>query len=323
MHSLTSMLKYKRKPRTDSIKDFSERFLHPTFGFPDKHGNYELIVGKKPKICYAAHYDTVHSDDGMQNIQINNQIVTLANGSKSNCLGADCATGIWLILEMIDAGIEGVYVVHAEEEGGCIGSSALVASNPKWLQYIKAVISFDRKDKESIITHQMGMRTCSDAFAVSLDKILGLGMRPDTGGSYTDSNEYASLVSECTNISVGYFAQHTSRESQDLQFASDLRDALIDADWSQLEFVRDPSVIEYDYGSGYGLSYGRGWQTYVYESDPNELDVEPFLDLVKDHPEPVARMLADYFSTHMDLLEELYEYGLRDDDKGWLNRWLR
>lgn len=81
MHSLTSMLKYKRKPRTDSIKDFSERFLHPTFGFPDKHGNYELIVGKKPKICFAAHYDTVHSDDGMQNIQINNQIVTLANGS--------------------------------------------------------------------------------------------------------------------------------------------------------------------------------------------------------------------------------------------------
>jgi len=98
VHSLTSMLKYKRKPRTDSIKDFSERFLHPTFGFPDKNGNYELIVGKKPKICFAAHYDTVHSDDGMQNIQINNQIVTLANGSKSNCLGADCATGIWLIL---------------------------------------------------------------------------------------------------------------------------------------------------------------------------------------------------------------------------------
>src|SRR6056300_891278 len=159
------MLKYKRKHGTDSIKDFCGRFLHPTFGYPDKNGNYELVIGDNPSVCYSAHYDSVHKDNGMQNIQINDGIVTLAKGSKSNCLGADCATGIWLILEMIDAGIEGVYVVHAEEESGCIGSSAMVTSNPKWMQYLKAVISFDRKDKESIITHQMGMRTCSDAFA--------------------------------------------------------------------------------------------------------------------------------------------------------------
>lgn len=323
MHSLTSMLKYKRKPRTDSIKDFSERFLHPTFGYPDKHGNYELIVGKKPKICFAAHYDTVHSDDGMQNIQINNQTVTLAKGSKSNCLGADCATGIWLILEMIDAGIEGVYVVHAEEESGCIGSSAMVTSNPKWMQYLKAVISFDRKDKESIITHQMGMRTCSDAFAVSLDKILGLGMRPDTGGSYTDSNEYAAEVSECTNVSVGYYAQHTSRESQDLQFASDLRDALIEADWSKLVFERDPNTIEYAYNKGYSVSYGQDWENYDWDGRLVHIDTEPYEDLVRDHPEAVARMLSDYFSSHMDLLEELYEYGLEESNKGFLNRWLR
>lgn len=307
MHSLTSMLKYKRKHGTDSIKDFCQRFLHPTFGYPDKHGNYELIIGKNPAICFAAHYDSVHSDDGMQNIQIKGDIASLAKGSKSNCLGADCATGIWLILEMIDAGVEGVYVVHANEESGCLGSKALVQDNPKWLSKVQAVISFDRKGKESVITHQMGMRTCSDAFAVSLDKILGLGQRPDDTGSYTDSNEYSDLVPECTNLSVGYYDQHTARETQDLGFAADLRDALISADWSQLVIERDPSVIEYSYDGGYAQSWGRGW-THYNEETAKEDDRQAFLDIVRDNPEAVADMLKEYFGNEFDLIDELYHY---------------
>ena len=225
-HSLTEMLRYRRKHGTDSIKEFCQRFLHPTFGYPDKNGNYVLKIGKS-KICFASHYDSVHNSDGMQQITISNDIISLSHNSGSNCLGADCATGIWLMLEMIEAKVEGVYVVHAQEEGGCVGSKAMVESNPKWLDNLDAVISFDRKGKESIITHQMMMRTASDAFAVSLDKILGLGQRPDDTGSYTDSNEYSTRVSECTNLSVGYDRQHTAFETQDFAFAIELRNALI------------------------------------------------------------------------------------------------
>jgi len=325
VHSLTNMLKYKRKPRTESIKKFCQNFLHPTFGFPDKHGNYELVIGDKPRICFAAHYDSVHSEDGMQNVQISNQVATLEKNSKSNCLGADCATGVWLILEMIDAGIEGVYVVHAEEESGCIGSRDLVESNPPWLAHIDAVISFDRKGKESVITHQMGMRTASDAFAVSLDNILGLGMRPDDTGSYTDSNEYADIVSECTNLSVGYMAQHTKNESQDLQFAVDLRAKLIEADWSKLVIERDPSVIEYSYSGGYRYTYGSHWTNVDYD-DPmgqfrSSVDITPYEELVRENPEAVARLLSDYFQSHLELYEELYDYGMQDKPSSALNRW--
>ena len=53
----------------------------------------------------------------------------------SSCLGADCTTGIWLIMNMIEAKvIEGVYVIHAAEEVGCKGSRALVADDPEWLR---------------------------------------------------------------------------------------------------------------------------------------------------------------------------------------------
>ena len=92
-----------------------------------------------------------------------------------------------------------MYVVHAAEESGCIGSGALVKSNPYWLTHIDAVISFDRYGDNSVITHQMGRRTASDDFARSFADALDLPqLVADTGGSYTDSNEYADKVPECT-----------------------------------------------------------------------------------------------------------------------------
>ena len=277
-------------------------------GKPDGDGNYIKVIGKNPKVCFAAHHDTVHREDGMQRVEVFNDAVSLVPDSGSSCLGADCTTGIWLILEMIDAGIEGIYVIHSGEEIGCVGSKALVRRSPKWLRKISSVISFDRRGYDSIVTHQMGYRTCSDAFANSLGDILGLAMEPDPTGSYTDSNEYASRVSECTNISVGYFNQHTKNETQDLAFASRLRDALIAADWSKLVFERDPNVTDYHYGDDWRL-YFRGEEEAVVEDLGVDASLEVFHQIVVDNPLEVALLLRSYFGSHYDLIDELYEYG--------------
>jgi hypothetical protein len=323
---LQEMLTYKRKSFTDSIKKFSEIYLHPTFGFPDKHGNYELIVGDNPTTVFAAHYDSVHDDSGRQNVVIRDGIIGLHKNSKSSCLGADCATGIWLILAMIDAGIEGVYVVHAEEETGCIGSGHLVASNPWWLSQVTAVISFDRKGQEDIITHQMGLRTASDKFAKSLSDILGLDHEACPNGSFTDSNEYAEIVPECTNLAVGYLNQHTALETQDLNYALKLRDALLKADWSKLEIDRDPAVQDFladqdwrfhqrgsyrdTYSSYYG--YDDGWgQTYSVGAHTSGDTVEDFYEVIVAHPEALAKYLYTVYSDIDELLEELEPHGAR------------
>lgn len=308
MHSLVTMLTYKRKHGTESIKNFCSRYLHPIFGHPDKDGNYVLIVGDKPNILYAAHYDSVHKTNGMQKVKVSAGIVTLHPDNEVECLGADCATGIWLILEMIDAGIQGVYVVHAQEETGCLGSQALVNRLPYWLDSIDAVISFDRKGQSDIITHQMGRRTASDAFANSLADILKLGHKPDDGGAYTDSNEYADTVSECTNLAVGYTGQHSAKEAQDLEYASTLRDALIEADWSQLVFKRDPSVVEHIYGDDWGYPF-RGFQSYSYAPLVEEDRLDDYYEIIQDYDNAVAALLADYFQSPYDLLDELQRYG--------------
>lgn len=243
MPDLLTMLSYKRPSKGRHTQKFANRFLKPVFGDPDPDGNY--MLGSGP-IVFASHYDTVHDTSGRQTVRNDQGILSAPH---SNCLGADCTTGVWLMLKMIEAGVPGRYIVHADEEVGCKGSSALVANKPDWLATTDAVISFDRYGTESIITHQMGRRTASDAFADSLADILALPLFPDPDGSYTDSNEYADDVPECTNISVGYYDQHTKKETQDLEFAEKLLAALIRADWSQLVIDRDPAEVEYsDWG---------------------------------------------------------------------------
>jgi hypothetical protein len=289
-NSLIEMLKYKRPSNSWSEEAFCRKYLEPVFGDPDEHGNYIKIIYEpvargfvQPNVCFTAHYDTVHTLAGMQQVLVTGDIVTAL---QSNCLGADCTTGVWLILGMMEKKIPGVYVVHSGEESGCIGSSALVKDNPDWLQYVKAVISFDRKGEESIITHQMGARTASDAFAISLSDALDMpSLRPDNTGSYTDSNEYAGVVSECTNLSVGYLYQHTAKESQNIFFAYLLLDKLISADWSKLVFERDASTHKTyeDYG------YYRNWGT-VKRTTP-KTNEEQLLDLIYDYPEAIAGIL--------------------------------
>jgi hypothetical protein len=141
MHSYIEMLRYKRPEGSDTQKQFCERFLEPIFGKPDAHGNYVKILGDKPQVSFMSHHDTVHKDCGMQEVWVADDVVM----SNSNCLGADCTTGVYIMLCMIEMNVPGVYVIHAGEEIGCVGSRALVESNPDWFDHVKYAISFDRR----------------------------------------------------------------------------------------------------------------------------------------------------------------------------------
>ena len=294
MYSLIEMLRYKRPEGSQTQKEFCKRFLEPTFGLPDLHGNYILSVGDNPNLCFTAHHDTVHRLEGMQSVLVINDVVSVADATTSSCLGADCTTGIWLIMNMIEAKVKGVYVIHAAEEVGCKGSRALVADNPEWLRHIDAVISFDRFGDKSVITHQMGLRTASEEFAGSFADALYMSqLVADDGGSYTDSNEYASVVSECTNISVGYYGQHGVNETQDLVYAEFLCDSLVNADWDMLLFKRDPAVVEDTWGN-WGVS----------GSSHDEDNIEALKTLIQDHPHKVAELLDGWGVKYYSLMEE-------------------
>jgi hypothetical protein len=308
---LLKLMSYKRPEGTMTQRIFCERFLEPVMGAPDTDGNYVHVVynadGSVPNLCFTAHHDTVHKTEGLQKVLYDPHL-EIAYVEHGECMGADCTTGIWLILKMIESCVPGTYVIHAGEEIGCIGSTALVKNHPSWLYSTDAVISFDRFGTKSVITHQMGRRTSSESFAQSFRDALGtLPLLPDPAGSYTDSNEYVDVVGECTNISVGYYNQHTRNEYQDIEFALDLKDALITADWSKLKFERLAGSIEYDDWAGYS---GRGWKAVSNKKDQED-EFTSISELIYDNPEGVAMLLESWGFNVEDLqsgIEELDGY---------------
>lgn len=305
---LISMLAHMRPAYSTAEKAFCQEFLEPIFGMPDVHGNYILIQGITPDIMYTAHTDTVHTLGGIQKLKIENDFVSAVN---SNCLGADCTAGLWLMLSMIEAGVDGVYCAFAAEELGGIGSTNLVIDNPDWLDNINACISFDRYGTNSIITHQAGIRTASDEFASSLAEVLDLSiLKPDSTGLYTDSCEFADIVPECTNLSVGYDHHHTSLEKLDLHFIKILADRLCKADWSTLQVFRDPTLLEYQSDALGYLSGSLRGHTLSSMTDDEQDDIYDLKLLMVDRPESVAKLLISYGLTAEALEDEL---GLDDN----------
>lgn len=212
----------------------------------DTHGNIEVQVGDPGGCVFTAHLDTVHREDGEQVLFIiseTGEIVADGVDGKASVLGADDASGVYLLLEMIAANRPGMYLFFVGEECGGIGSSAYVKDHPTFSANM--VVSFDRRGTKDIITHQGGYCTASNKFATALGDAMNrlnpeFEYAPCAGGLYTDSREFAELVPECTNIAVGYYNEHTVRESQDLEHLLALRSVVVSIDWQSLPIDRVP-----------------------------------------------------------------------------------
>lgn len=350
MDDLYQMLNYMRPAGSKAELDFIEKFIVPLGATQDYAGNYHVTVlekdGTKSPVLWSSHTDTVHSTSGHQKLFITeNGIVSSDGGS---CLGADDTAGIWLMTRMIKAKVPGLYIFHRQEEIGGHGSRAIarlsqdirkktdlldgaqtpaikemlefyLSNNKDPLEGIKYAIAFDRKNTTSIITFQ-GTRCCSDEFADSLALELADGefikLEKDRGGTFTDTANYTALIPECTNVSVGYYSQHTRHETLNTFWIKKLLASLLQFDWRNLvehRKVDDPN--EYAYRSYHHSTYDdMGWEEYKdywrgsgggnstsrFKPEPNEERWLYFL--VKDHPGIITEMLEE-FGFDYDTLE--------------------
>jgi hypothetical protein len=309
------MHNYMRPAWSDAEKQFIARFLYPIPGIKrDKIGNLFVLVGDAPTVLWSSHTDTVHQRSGRQTVIEEEGCLVVENPQISNCLGADCTTGVWLMTEMIEAKVPGLYVFHRGEEQGCIGSKYIRNNTPEVLDGIRFAIAFDRRGYDSVVTKQVGGRCASDAFAHSLINAIGgevsLPLKPDPTGIYTDTAQYTKLVDECTNLSVGYFHQHTSREYQDVDHLWNLREQLCSIDTSTLVAERDKSKQEYSYpyGGGYqrSYSYPRGRKAVVAFDDYAPVKaVRTVEDIVRRYPLGVTALLEHYGYDAVSLVDAL------------------
>lgn len=284
LQTLLSMLTVKRPHASASETDFIARYLSPLGVTPDGFGNLILRIGDNPHLLWSSHTDTCHRRSGTQRIIFDGSHVSIDDPQISNCLGADCTAGVWLMTEMIKARIAGLYVFHRGEERGGLGSSWIAQHTPALLSEIRAAIAFDRRGTSSIITHQRGARSCSDAFANSLASAFGLAHAPDPTGTFTDTANYVDIVGECTNISVGYEDEHTAHETLDVTYLLRLRDALLGTDLDHLVFARAPGEHDAD---PYDM-----WLSS--RAQPRHGSTRTLYDIVRDHPAAVADFLEHH-----------------------------
>lgn len=249
--------------------------------FVDTFNNVHCKVGDS-RTLFSSHTDTVHRTDGANSYMRNEEskvvkgeaaTTTTMYRASGDPLGADCGAGVAIMVEMILAGKVGYYVFHAAEEVGGIGSSSLVGSGFVKGQFDRA-IAFDRKGTTSVITHQAYGQCCSDEFADALCAALNntedmLMYIPDNTGVYTDTAEYVGVVPECTNLSVGYYNEHTNSESLNFTFLEKLSRAVLEIDWEALPIGVIPKVlpkiipkVTADKASYSGINplYGNDWE---------------------------------------------------------------
>ena len=237
------------------VKELIKCGLFPANISKDVHGNYFIQVGESRTI-FASHLDTVSKTHTKVNHVFEGNMIK-TDGTTT--LGADDKAGVTTMLWMIKHNVPGLYYFFIGEEVGCIGSGNAARSVSDFKGKYDRIISFDRRDVGSVITHQSWSRCCSDSFGDALASELnksGLSYKKDDGGVYTDSAEFVDIIPECTNISVGYYKEHTTNESQDIDHLTRLAEACLRVDWESLPTERDPEMSEYKtVSSG---SYGRG-----------------------------------------------------------------
>lgn len=322
------MLGTMRPHGTGAPDSFAKDWLTPLGAKRDACGNYLLAIGDAP-VIWSSHIDTVHRKEGKQRLTYSNGLLRLhseARKGDSNCLGADCTTGVWLMREMILARRPGLYIFHAGEERGGIGSSYIRDKTPHIVEGARACIAFDRRGTKSVITKQAWSRCCSDKFGQSLAAALDMGHELDDGGLFTDSANYTDLIGECSNLSVGYHGEHSNEESQEVDYLFALRESLLRLDTDSLVYERaagedDPEDRVTSYAYAYSESYGNryrlentagGWAStldgedrYAAESSDRRL----MRRIIEQNPSEVMSLLEDYGIGIDELADAVYERG--------------
>ena len=313
---LSQILRYKRPHGSTSLDEMVDEvfasYPYETF-LDDKKAPLALhIKVGTSQTLFSCHLDTVHRTPGLQIVGWDRDLALFYKQSDGDdeCLGADDGAGIWLLLEMIDAGVPGHYLFHYGEERGGIGSTGMAEYHADFLKQFQRAVAFDRRGSTSVISHQGWGRCCSDTFAEVLADALNadsvLRMLPDNTGIFTDTANYVELIPECTNISCGYEAEHTKREVLDANFLSQLRDVVVILDWESLptERIAEPAQARF---SLYDPSYN---------DDLMGMRYSELLKWVKKNladPEMIADVLYDAFDRVVYTAERV------DEPKPWEN----
>lgn len=200
----------------------------------DGCGNYFIKIGKNSKTIFTCHMDTAcYSYEKVTHV-IDGEFISTDG---KTVLSGDDKNGMAILLYMIYRKVPGTYYFFQGEESGMVGANAIKSRNISFFDDYDRMVSFDRRGYHSVITHQIGRRGCSQEFALKLAEELNkhnFNYRPDSTGIFTDSAAFIGIIPEVTNLSVGYFGEHSRSERTNIKFLEELSKASCLVPWEEL-----------------------------------------------------------------------------------------
>jgi hypothetical protein len=219
----------------------------------DSIGNYFIKIGES-ETMFVTHLDTYCEEYEKVNHIINGDKIST---DETTILGGDNKLGCTILLYMIKNNIPGLYYFFLSEEptspkGGRWGSLQALKNYENIFKEYKRCIAFDRKEKGSIVTRQLGRICCSDEFTDALSIEFSkneLDYKKDHKAYYTDSATFLDTIPECTNLSAGGYKEHYRTEWVDLSYTRKVAEAACNIDWDKLPTIREideitPPVIQ-------------------------------------------------------------------------------
>jgi hypothetical protein len=216
-------------------------------GFTPEQAYYNNTIAKQGKFMFGyvsigdsktmftCHLDTVETHRIGLTKKVFLDPITNQIFANNQVLGADDGAGVALLCHMISKQVAGHYFFFAGEEVGGFGSGYLADNFDTLFPTLKLdrAIAFDRKGTSDVVISQFCGECCSDSFADALCKELGTGYKP-ANGSFTDTANFIDFIPECTNVSVGYYNEHSKNEYLDLTYLQKLAKKVCEIDWERL-----------------------------------------------------------------------------------------
>lgn len=202
----------------------------------DGCGNYFIQIGDS-KTVFTCHMDTAcWKYEEVTHVFEGDMITT----DGSTVLSADDKNGMTILLYMIDQKVPGTYYFFQGEESGMVGAELSLRRNRDFFNQFDRMVSFDRRGYTSIITHQIGRRGCTEEFASALADEFGyheMLYKADPTGIFTDSAAFIGIIPEVTNLSVGYFSEHSHVETTNIVFLEKLAKTACLIKWEELPTI--------------------------------------------------------------------------------------
>lgn len=273
----------------------------------DAYGNVFVLVGdsEQSDVAFTCHMDTVARPKSKAPVVSINAmgVAYVSNPWEADCLGADDAAGIAVLLTMLEHAVHGRYCFFKDEEVGCYGSSHSAADKTGFWTGVKAMISFDRRGDDIVIA-QRGSNCCSNEFATELAQRLGRDSGKIKSGIYTDSAEFVHLIPECTNVGVGYQNEHTPEEVLDLLIFDKLvQHCIAPGTFQNLPIKREPETTY----SGWGMLTS----DYPDDEDPDLLSM--FKELSQMSKPELVRWILDNPERAATYIMIFSDYGFRGE----------